>query len=394
MKNKRVAVLDIRSFEVTFMIGGQGVNDTFIICGNKTERYEGYSTQGFWDKNSFKNAVVSVVDSVRQNYEGAIDEVYVSVPTSFTSVKTKGHTISFPSKRKISNQDVEALFASGLNELLATGRCVERSAMYFALGDNRKYFDVSALYGAPTSLLKGALSYYFISEEFYAFLSEVFSGLGIFKIRFVPSSLAQARYLIPQKRRESYAFLLDVGFLTSSLSVVYGNGIVREESFDCGLGSILAHLINQMQVEYSVAEEMLYSANISGGAVARDLLWTGENGASYPVWKINDVIKFGLDELCEKINEFFESHYKDKKTVAILNAPLLLTGEGLNGITGFAEYLSNRVARVAETVFPDLPYYDKPSFSSRIALLSVAIGEREKSGLLYKLKNLFGGKKK
>ena len=134
MKDKRVAVLDIRSFEVTFMIGGKGVNGTFIVCGNKTEKYEGYSKQGFWDKNSLKNAVVSVVSSVRQNYEGTIDEIYLSVPSVFTSVKTKGHTISFPSKRKISMQDIEALFESGLNELLATGRCVERSAMYFALG--------------------------------------------------------------------------------------------------------------------------------------------------------------------------------------------------------------------------------------------------------------------
>lgn len=394
MKNKRVAVLDIRSFEVTFMIGGKGVNDTFIICGNKTEKYEGYSTQGFLDKASFRNAVASVVNSVRQNYEGTIDEIYVSVPTAFTAVKTKGHTISFPSKRKITNQDVEALFESGLNELLAPGRCIERSAMYFALGDNRKYFDVESLYGVPTSLLKGALSYYFVSDDFYAFITDILTGLGIEKIRFVPSSFAQASYLVPQKRRESYAFLLDIGFLNSSLSVVYGNGIVREESFDCGLGSILAHLMKSLDVEYTVAEEMLYSANISGGELAKDLTWTCDDGSSYPVWKINDVIKCGLDELLEKVNEFFESRYKDKSTVAILNAPLLLTGEGLNGMAGLVEYLSNRVARLAETVYPDLPYYDKPSFSSRIALLNVAVKDNEQSGFFYKLMKLFGGKKK
>jgi cell division ATPase FtsA len=266
--------------------------------------------------------------------------------------------------------------------------------MYFALGDNRKYFDVESLYGVPTSLLKGALSYYFVSDDFYAFITDILTGLGIEKIRFVPSSFAQASYLVPQKRRESYAFLLDIGFLNSSLSVVYGNGIVREESFDCGLGSILAHLMKSLDVEYTVAEEMLYSANISGGELAKDLTWTCDDGSSYPVWKINDVIKCGLDELLEKVNEFFESRYKDKATVAILNAPLLLTGEGLNGMAGLVEYLSNRVARLAETVYPDLPYYDKPSFSSRIALLNVAVKDNEQNGFFYKLMKLFGGKKK
>ena len=394
MKNERVAVLDIRSFEVTFLIGSRGVNDTFIICGSKSEKYEGYSTEGFFDKESFRRAVIAVVSSVRQNYEGSIDEIYVSAPAEFTAVKTKGHTISFPSKRKLVKQDVEALFDSGLNELLATGRCIKRSAMYFALGDNRKYFDAKALYEIPTSLLKGALCYYFVSDGFYAFITEILTGLGISKIRFIPSSLAQASYLVPQKRRESYAFLLDVGFLTSTLSVVYGNGIVREESFDCGLGNIIAQLMHKFNVEYSVAEEILYSANISGGNVPRSLMWTGEDGASYSVLEINDIIKYGLDELCEKANEFFASHYKNKTTVAILNAPLLVTGEGVNGVAGVVEYLSKRINRTAEIVSPELPYYDKPSYSSRIALLDASLGNREKGGFLDALKNIFGGKKK
>lgn len=394
MKNERVAVLDIRSFEVTFLIGSRGVNDTFIICGSKSEKYEGYSTEGFFDKESFRRAVVAVVGSVRQNYEGSIDEICVSAPAEFTAVKTKGHTISFPSKRKLVKQDVEALFDSGLNELFATGRCIKRSAMYFALGDNRKYFDRKSLYEIPTSLLKGALCYYFVSDEFYSFITEILTGLGISKIRFIPSSLAQANYLVPQKRRESYAFLLDVGFLTSTLSVVYGNGIVREESFDCGLGSIIAQLMHKFNVEYSVAEEILYSANISGGNVPRTLMWTGEDGASYSVLEINDVIKYGLDELCEKANEFFASHYKNKTTVAILTAPLLVTGEGVNGVAGVVEYLSKRINRTAEIVSPELPYYDKPSYSSRIALLDASLENRAKGGFLDALKNIFGGKKK
>lgn len=394
MKNERVAVLDIRSFEVTFLIGSRGVNDTFIICGNKSEKYEGYSTEGFLDKESFRQAVSSVVNSVRQNYEGTIDEIFVSAPAAFTSVKTKGHTLSFPSKRKISGQDVDALFDSGLNELLASGQCIRRSAMYFALGDNRKYFDSSALYGIPTSLLKGALCYYFADDKFYDFVTEILAGLGITKTRFIPSSLAQANYLLPEKMREGYAFLLDVGFLTSTLSVVYGNGIVREESFDCGLGRIIADLMNQLDIDYSVAEEMLASANVSGGAVPKELIWTGEDGAGYPVRRINDIIKYGLDSLCERVDEFFASHYKDKTTMGILNAPLLITGEGVTGVAGVAEHLSKRLNRFAEIVSPDLPYYDKPTFSSRIALLNTALGDKAKGGFLYKLLNLLGGRKK
>ena len=50
MNNEKVAVLDIRSLNVTFLIGCKGVNGTFIECGNKSEKYGGYTTEGFLDE--------------------------------------------------------------------------------------------------------------------------------------------------------------------------------------------------------------------------------------------------------------------------------------------------------------------------------------------------------
>jgi sugar phosphate isomerase/epimerase len=174
--------------------------------------------------------VFAAITSVRQNYGGVITEVAVGVPSAFVSIVTKGHTISFPSKRKLSAQDVDALYDSGLNELAINGRCTRRSNMYFTLGDNRKYFKAEDLYGVPTTLLKGALCYYFIDETFYETVVAVLKELGIEEVKFIPSTLAQSRYLLTEKKREGYAFLLDIGFLTTSISVLYGNGIVREET--------------------------------------------------------------------------------------------------------------------------------------------------------------------
>ena len=394
MKNERVAVLDIRSYEVTFLIGGSGINNTFIICGSKSEKYEGYSTEGFLDLQSLKNAIISTVGSVSQNYEGRIEEIYVSVPSPFMFVKTKGHTISFPSKRKLSAQDVDALYVSGQNELMQNGRCIRHSAMYFALGDNRKYFDAESLFGVPTSSLKGALCYYFISEEFYSLVNSVLSGLGIERVKFIPSSLAQACYLMSEKMREGYAFLLDVGYLTSTISVVYGSGIVREENFDCGLGQIIAALMEQLNIEYALAEEMLSFANVSTGNVPKDDVWTGDDGITYSVRLINDIIKCGLDVLCEKVDDFLAKYYKDRTMSRFSSNPLMVTGEALTGFAGATEHLSKRLNRLTSVAYPELPYYDKPQFSSRISLLSMAISDKGKNGLWNKLLNILGGKKR
>lgn len=394
MKNESVAILDIRSNEVSFSLGARGVNGTFSFSDTCAMPYEGCLFSGFLDEASFQKAVASVITSVKQRYDGTVEGVYVGVPSAFTTVQTMGHTISFSSKRKISEQDVDALFESGFNELLATERCVRRSAMYYTLGDNRKYFSAEDLYGVSTNVLKGALCYYFVNEEFYKIINEILNGFGFTSVRFLPSTLAQAEYLLTKKRREGYAFLLDLGFLTSSISVLYGDGIVHEETFDCGVATVLVDLMKAFDIDYETAEEILLAANISGGAVPSEMRWTLEReDRSFSVAEINDVIKYSLDNLCEKVDGFFAQRYKDKAPTALAANPICITGEGIVYLKGGAEHISRRLNRLTEIVSPDLPYYDKPTFSSRIGLLNMATGEIKKKKWFHKIFK-FGGRKK
>lgn len=392
MRNETVAILDIRSGEVSFFLGAKGVNGTFVFSAGHTESYEGYSVEGFFDDASFRRAVACAVTSVRQTYEGTIGTVYVGVPSPFVRVATKGHTLSFPSKRKISAQDVDALFESGLNELAMNGQCIRRSAMYLTLGDNRKYFKAEDLYGVSTDMLKGALCYYFVEDNFYRSIGAVLQDLKFEQVHYVPSTLAQSLYLLPDKKREGYAFLLDVGFLTTSVSVVYGNGIVHEESFNCGVGTVLISLMQTFDVEYSIAEEILATSNISGGNVPKGVFWSSDMlDKQISVQEINDCIKFSLDELCEKVDKFFAVRYRGKVDTIFTVNPISITGEGIGRMKGAAEHISKRLNHLTEIVAPDLPYYDKPTFSSRIALLNSATEDVKKQGWM---KRLFGGRRK
>ncbi|MBQ7913531.1 MAG: cell division FtsA domain-containing protein [Clostridia bacterium] len=392
MKNETVAILDIRSGEVSFFLGAKGVNDTFVFSAGHTESYEGYCVGGFFDEASFRDAITCVVTSVKQNYKGTIGRVYVSIPSPFVRVATKGHTLAFPSKRKISAQDVDALFESGLNELAVNGRCIRRSAMYLTLGDNRKYFKAEDLYGVATDVLKGALCYYFVEDHFHRSIDTILKELQCDEACYVPSTLAQSLYLLPDKKREGYAFLLDIGFLTTSISVVYGNGIVHEESFNCGVATVLIALMQTFDVDYSMAEEILATSNISGGNVPKGVYWSSEaEEKQISVQEINDCIKFSLDELCEKVDKFFAVRYLGKVDTIFTVNPISITGEGISRMKGVAEHISKRLNHLTEIVAPDLPYYDKPTFSSRIALLNDATNDAKKRGWK---KRLFGGRKK
>ena len=71
--------------------------------------------------------------------------------------------------------------------------------------------------------------------------------------------------------------------------------------------------------------------------------------------------------------------------------PLYVSGDGLADIRGALEHVSKRINRVCEQLAPDLPYYNKPSMSSRIALVDMAYEDQRKSGLLYRILNAIGG---
>ncbi len=396
MRSKSVAILDIRSGEVSFLLGAKGVNDTFVLGGNRTEKYAGYSVEnGFHDEVSFFDATRNAITPVLNNHEGQVDEIFVGVPSCFISVLTKGHTKDYYSKRRISAQDVDALYESGQAELMAHGQCIRRSDMYLTLGDNRKYFSAGEVYGVSSTLLQGALCYYFVSDSFYEMINGMLKGMGFSTVHFIPSTLAQAMYLLPKKKREGYAFLLDFGHWTSSISVIYGNGIVHEEAYDCGYATVFEALKKQLEVSDAVAEEIIATADISGGSVAPEQEWVSElEKVELPIWKINEVIKYELNNLTKSVTAFFEKYYKDKSAMGLTVNPIGLTGEGVGRINGSTEYIENKLSRYTEVIYPDLPYYDKPAFSSRISLLDMALSDNKKRGWFYKIFNSIGGKKK
>lgn len=394
MKNESVAILDIRSYSLTFLIGGRGVNGTFVFRGGESSEYDGYGTESFYDVSSFTSAASRLINSVLSSYDGTLKTIYISVPAPFIGIRTKGQSMSFEKRRKITAAEIEALYAAGLNELAENRALADESAMYFSIGDNRRYFSAADVTGSKTAVLQGALCYYFLNEQFYSLTQKLFSASGFTQIEYLPQSLAEATYLLPSKTREGYAAILDVGYAVSSVFVVYGGGIVHEESFDCGVGAILAGLMEEFDVGFEKAKEILAAADVSGGAVPKGIIWTDKDGVMYSVQRINDVIKCGLDELCEKTDVFFEKYYGTKKIAGDSSNPVYLTGEGVQEVRGVAEHTERRLCRVTRAICPEIPYYDKPGYSSRISALNAALRRAEEKSGLRKFLNIFGGNKK
>ena len=381
MANKSVSILDVRSMSVTAVIGTAGVNNTFVFKGSQSQNYDGYEDGKFYDAEGLKRAVYAALQSAEGSAGEHASTIYVGVPGEFTKIVDKKHLIAFPAPKRIAGGDIDALYKDGYGSLEESSfENIHASALYFITSDARKVSDPT---GIVSSTLQANVCYILASVYFTDLLRQMLREYGFRKTVFVPASYAQAVYLLSEERRKAGAVLLDVGAISSTISVIYGDGILKESTFWAGEGHIAAELCAGLEISYEDATELLKKSNLFRSGMA-DVRLDEERG--YAAEKVNEYIKAGLDKLCEPLSAFL-----DECPALVANRPLLMTGEGVTGIRGAAEHISRRISRETEIVAPEIPYYNKPSMSSRISLLDYALKRRKKDGFLYRLINGFGG---
>ena len=61
-----VAVLDVRSSELTVIVGEKGVNNTFLFKTMRTEPYDGYQNGAFFDVANLKESVLRALAAAEQ----------------------------------------------------------------------------------------------------------------------------------------------------------------------------------------------------------------------------------------------------------------------------------------------------------------------------------------
>ena len=109
MGRRSAAVLDVRSADVTVVVGQRGVNNTFVIQGMYTQPYKGYADAEFFDTQDLQEAVFAALDEASAEAGVRIRELYVGVPGEFLSVRTQRCFMRFENKRTIVRADVQAL---------------------------------------------------------------------------------------------------------------------------------------------------------------------------------------------------------------------------------------------------------------------------------------------
>lgn len=367
MQKKRVAVIDVGSSKITAVVGERGINKTFIIKGSYSFDYDGFQDAIFFDTEQLKQVLFFAGEKIKKVLRGAIDTVYVGVPGEFTQVLVKESQISFPKKKKITDADVDALFEAAFVISSTKYTLINRSAIVYELDDFRR---LAYPVGSVSEILKGNLSFSVCANYFIEAVKPTLLGLGFANVEFVSSTLAEALYLVEAETRDRIAVLLDVGYITTTLAIIHGDGIVYQKSFSYGGGYITAGLVEKFALEFGQAESLKRKINLSRRSTSSVLdVIECDDGQYFSVEDTKKVVISSLDDLCENISEILEN----SKFSIPEYVPLMITGGGIAYIRGAKEHLSGRLGMAVEVVAPRVPLMDKPTESTVLSLLDLAL---------------------
>lgn len=362
------AILDFGSSKITVLIGERGVNDTINVKGFGASKYAGFGN-GEWVKpEELGEAINKAITAAESNSGIKITHLYVGVPGEFTAVDCREVNVALPKRRKINDNDVLALMDAGDDFDQSVSEVINIQPIYYNLDNDRR---VLQPVGVISSKLGGVLSYITAEVRFSGFIRKILADMGIASVEYVSSVLAESLLLFDETERDNTAVIIDVGYFTTSVAVIRGDGILSLGSFSLGGAHITGDLAEALGISFTDAENLKRKVVLSINASDNDIYEIGgDNGVkTLSASLVNEIVihrVFVIGKMVEKCLEMCKYETPDY-------IPYSLTGGGISYIRGAKDVLSQKLGRNVEVVTPRLPQVNKPDMSSSWGLLDMAI---------------------
>ena len=360
-----VSVIDFGSSRITLLTGQKEVNNSFKVLSSVEVEYDGFASGEFVDQNSLKSQIAQVINDTEKQLQFRIGTLFVGVPAEFCFVTKKLLIKTFNKKTKITAKIIDELFLDDKEENpYTTHSIINKAPMYYIINEDNKTNDPLGQYAFK---LQAKTSYILVENKFKMLISAILDECGIKTYDFFSDSLAESVYLIDDHKRYEGAYLVDCGFVTTSVSQVLGDGLVDLKSFSMGGGFITADLTRVLGIDYDEGEELKSKVvlTLKPNGVDAYIL---DNGKKFGVKNVNEIILARLDKIIEMIKSCMSQFEAFPEYI-----PILFTGGGINYFEGIKDYLRKEFSRPIELVKPKALLYARPDLSSAISLLNTTI---------------------
>lgn len=370
MLKDAVAIVDIGAYSLTAMIGENGINNNFTVRAMVEGVHDAFDG-GRIDEQRLYNTLTSSLRSVASSAKARLDTVYIGVPSMFLTLINTEQRAFYNKKKRIREKDLKEFF-DGACKGLYTGdyEIISRTGVCFFIDGGLKCEEVL---GTVTTSLSSYVSVFCARRDFTETVRSILSTLKVSEVKFIPVPLAESNLLFSKEERKSVQILLDVGYVSTGLTVLSGDGALYERSFDFGGAYVAAYLYDKFDIDYDVAERIERKVNLSihGDSGNYEILY-GDSQYRYPVREVNEIARYVLDMIAENVDKALSN----SRVRLPHNVSVSLTGGGISHIRGGAEYLASRIEIPVNVVSPKIAYMSKPEDSSVLSVLNYALNKK------------------
>lgn len=336
-----VSILDIGSMSIVTLVGNNGVNGTLNIRGKGEVTYAGFQNAEFLEPENLKFAIANSISNAELSSEEKINEIYIGVPSEFCSCVTKSISLSFPKAKRISRNDIENIFRIGNTfKEEQNYSLINNSVIYYELDGGKRVIDPE---GIKTKRITGQISYILAMKSFLAAIRTIFNELKITIKGYISSALAECLYLFEPSVRDKYVLLVDVGYISTSVALSRGNGLLFLSSFSMGGGYISSDLSQCLKISFNEARRLKRKIVLGWNASDNDTYEVeGEEFIkTYPAKLSNEIVLARVEMICDYIKKCLDRCAYDLPEFL----PVHLTGGGMTHISGVTNVMSKKLGR-------------------------------------------------
>ena len=177
--------------------------------------------------------------------------------------------------------------------------------------------------------------------------------------------------------------MVDVGYITTNVALVRGDGLLFLNSFSMGGGYITSDLSECLKISFSEAERLKHKVILGWTPSQSDTyeIEGDENLQTYSARATNDIVSDRVEMICEYVLKCLENCAYDLPDFL----PVHITGGGFNFIIGIKNVITKKIKRQIVLVSPKLPNVNRPDYSSEVGLLNMVLNYAEMlSGIIQK----------
>ncbi len=372
------AAIDFGTSKIVTLLAESGGFNRCDITGSGTVPYDGYMN-GRWNApGELAQAVRNSVSAAELEAKTHIREVYVGVPCEYIRVvnAVAQVDVSAPDGR-VSDADivlVQDAAADQLNLASMGAPVIHRSPAWFQVDEGKKTGSPEGVRGRT---LTASVSFVLADPDFIEDVTHLLTDLGLGVLGFLAPSMGESMLLLSIEERDRVAVLIDVGYLNTEFSVIWGDAMVYHAVLPMGGGHITADLASELSIPMRAAEQIKreYIFMPDEFDQAGDPEVTDDRGQrlTFPRAFVQSIIENTVGELTHML----ELAFKECEELLGARSQVFVTGGGLAMMRGGREYLSSKLGRPVKIPMAKAAKLNSPAFASALGLVDLVFDSIE-----------------